>query len=337
MRTSAVFAVVLAAGLLPQPAPAPTPTGPLGVRRAEYHVTGAAPGRELQVHLWYPYPLPPRPSPVILFSHGAGTPATQYTAKLDDLASHGYMVVAPEFPPDPPGAQARCRAPDGTPYDEMVEIGMRCLRERAQTVADDIRVVLDWIAELNATRGRSPDVGGAFDPARIAAVGHSLGGFASVRACQQDPRIVACVNEDGGTADGVFLRYAGASSPRQPILYVEASVPAPTDQQLAAGGITRADWNTRLDRMVSVVHEQQLRSSGRGSYKVELHAPGMQHGSFGDLYLSANTAEARRTAMHNLALSEAVTRAFLDKYLKRAAATLLDDPAARSEIVVKKY
>jgi hypothetical protein len=54
-----------------------------------------------------------------------------------------------------------------------------------------------------------PIIAKQFEITHLAAVGHSLGGFAAVRACQQDARIRACVNEDGGTADGVFLRYPG--------------------------------------------------------------------------------------------------------------------------------
>jgi hypothetical protein len=63
----------------------------------------------------------------------------------------------------------------------------------------------------------------------------------------------------------------------------------------------------------------------------------MQHGSFGDAYLTASTADAKRVALHNLALCEEVTRAFLDKYLKGATDTLLDDGAGRPEVAMKRY
>lgn len=314
-------------------AQAPAASGPSEVGRADYHWTDRSRGREIGVHLWYPAPSGPQPAPVVLFSPGNGTPVSSYTAKLNDLASHGYLVVAPDYP----GEMARCTPRAGAPYDEIVETGMRCLRERADIVAADIRFVIGEIETLNHTRGGSPDLEGRFDMTRLAAIGHSLGGFASARACQLDARIAACVNEDGGTADGVFLRFPGAAPAKQPFLYVEASVPAPTDQQLAANGSTRADWNARLARLTTVVHEQQMRSFGSGSMKVALRAPGMQHGSFGDAYLTASTDVARQRALHNLALCNDVTRAFLDKYLKHDARTLLDVPAASPEITVKRY
>jgi dienelactone hydrolase len=299
---------------------APAPSGPLLFAHADYRWLDGARRREIAVRVWTPAVSDSQPRPIVVFAPGAGTPASSYTAKVEDLASHGYIVIAA----DSPGEMPRCPPPAGVTYDEMVEVGMRCLRERADVVAADMRFVIDQIAKQ-------------FDITQLAAVGHSLGGFAAVRACQQDARIRACVNEDGGTADGLFLNFPGALAPKQPVLYVEASVPTPTDQQLAANGITRDEWNRRLGRMVNVVHEQQMRSSGPGSYKVSLHAPGMTHGSFGDAYLAAATAEARQIALHNLDLCDEVTRAFLDKHLKGATRTLLDDPAGRPEVTLKRY
>jgi hypothetical protein len=293
----------------------------------------------------------PKQFPIVLFSHGAGTPSASYTAKIEDLVSRGFVVVAAEHPGEAPAAvfpdgrvvpyatdvPQRCQPPPGASYDEVVRIGMGCLRERAEVVAEDLRFILTQVAALNQTRAAEPNFFGRLDLARVAAVGHSLGGFASVRACQKDERIAICVNEDGGTADGAFLQYAGFTSPKQPLLYVEASVPAMTDEQLAASGLTREEWTQRLDHVLNDVHEQQLRQSGRGSFKVTLKAPGMQHGSFGDAFLTAGNPEASRIALHNLALTEEVTRAFLDKHLKALKQTLLDEGVERPEIVVKKY
>src|SRR5687768_16904234 len=87
-------------------------------------------------------------------------------------------------------------------------------------------------------------------------------------------------------------------------------------------GITRDESNRRLDRILKVVHERQMRSAGPGSYKVLLHAPAMTHGSFSDAYLAAPSPQARQMAIHNLELCNEVTRAFLDKNLKGATRTL---------------
>ena len=300
---------------------APAPSGPLVSAHADDRWTDDARHREIAVRVWTPTGSASPARPVVIFAPGAGTPASSYAAKVADLASHGFIVITV----DSPGEMPRCPTPEaGATYDQLVEAGMRCLRARADVVAGDIEFVIDRAATQ-------------FDITRLAAVGHSLGGFAALRACQQDSRIRACVNEDGGTADGVFLRYPNASPPRQPVLYVEASVPSPTNRQLATNGLTRDEWNTRLDHMVHVVHEQQMRSVGRGSYKVSLHAEGMTHGSFSDADLSAATAAARRIALHNLEICNDVTRAFLDKTLTGATSTLLDDPAERPEVTINRY
>jgi hypothetical protein len=62
-----------------------------------------------------------------------------------------------------------------------------------------------------------------------------------------DRRVKACVNQDGGTADGVFLQYVmhDLSSSHS---YIEAtSPPAFSDQQLVEFGIARTDWNKNLE------------------------------------------------------------------------------------------
>ncbi len=47
--------------------------------------------------------------PLLLFSHGWGNPTFLYTAELQDIVSHGYIVVAVDHPYD----TAYTRFPDG--------------------------------------------------------------------------------------------------------------------------------------------------------------------------------------------------------------------------------
>ena len=57
---------------------------------------------------------------------------------------------------------------------------------------------------------------------RYAAIGHSMGGQASVRACQLDDRIKAGANLDGATVDGIFLKHGATQLIKHPFLYAEA-------------------------------------------------------------------------------------------------------------------
>jgi predicted dienelactone hydrolase len=101
------------------------------------------------------------PRPVILLSHGAGSCRFANASLAEVLASHGYLVVAP----DHAGTTTR---------DKVWGITHK---ERAQSVLDrplDLSRVLDVLEERSA--GDDPLLGGLVDPGRIAVVGHSFGG-----------------------------------------------------------------------------------------------------------------------------------------------------------------
>jgi predicted dienelactone hydrolase len=297
-------------------------------------------------------PLAPGPRfPVVLFSHGDTVGSFSYTSAIEDLVSHGYIVAAVEHPYSssavvfPDGRvilgynrqRFRGDRPPGTPYFEGVQMAMRDMRQLGEIGAADVRFVVDQLDRLDKADKSSPFFQ-RLDLRRIAAVGHSLGGMVAVRACQLDARIQACINQDGGTADGVFLAYAGAEPLKQPFLFVEATPPLNfTDQELAARGITRADWDKNANA-VAVTQERQLRGGRAGGYKVELRAPGMNHGSFGDTTLSATTPQAAERAVHNLRLTIEITHAFLEKTLEGEANTLFDQPGySNAEMKIERF
>ncbi|MEV8513749.1 acetylhydrolase [Dactylosporangium sp. NPDC051484] len=132
--------------------------------------------------------------PVIVFSHGNAGHRSEATIVVQELASHGYVVVTvdhtyggfSEFP------DGRLAVPvDGvrfTPWDH----------------AHDIQFVLDRIEDLAA--GRNPDVehrplpaglGAALDPRRIGMFGWSKGATATALVMNQDRRVRAGLSFDG--------------------------------------------------------------------------------------------------------------------------------------------
>jgi dienelactone hydrolase len=264
--------------------------------------------------------------PVVLFSHGITSTTFSYTAQIEDLVSHGYVVVAIEHtdaaglvlfpdgrirlyrdPPSPP-------SPPKNPMQAMIAAA----EEGTQTGAEDVLFVLNTLAE-----GKTPLVK-IMDLKRVAAVGHSYGGTLTVRACQLDPRMKACISEDGEVNPvGAFFDYPDHTSFNQPFLLIEMDQ-HPTDDLLARMGESRAHWNEYL------AHErQQLDACKAGSYRIVLSGTGMTHASFSDgLLLSATPGSAKAsTALSNLLLTEALDRSFLDKYLKNETAPLLDQAA----------
>jgi predicted dienelactone hydrolase len=132
--------------------------------------------------------------PVIVFSHGAGGHRSETTIVVQELASHGYVVVTVDHTYDAftefPGG--RLSVPDDdlptTPWDHV----------------DDIRFVLDCVEGLAA--GRNPDagrrpmpagLGAALDTRRIGMFGWSKGATATALVMNTDRRVRAGLSFDG--------------------------------------------------------------------------------------------------------------------------------------------
>jgi len=204
---------------------------PVGVVTVESH--DGARGRKLPLEIWYPAdeshrgedldpatqadyrpmpaqaPLPQAavrdaapaggPHPVVAFSHGFGGHRCQSTFLCTHLASHGYVVVAPdhvgnttvdvmmetlrifqsgEGPPDPAEMMAR-------------------VHEVADLRPDDVSHALDRVLE-----GGVPEAG-RVDPARVGVAGHSFGGWTTLMVAGRDARVGAALPlaPAGGSTD----------------------------------------------------------------------------------------------------------------------------------------
>jgi hypothetical protein len=261
--------------------------------------------------------------------------------------SHGYIVAAIEhtyetaavaFPdgrviPYSEENVRRTEKPPGASYDQMVENAMSWVRARDDVFASDQRFVLDQLVQINDNN--SLPFAGQLDLNRVAAVGHSMGGQASMRACELDDRIKACVNLDGGSVDGVLIRYSGASAPKQPGLYVETPfMPISADhlKELRQTGTEWIQWWRARAR-------KQLRAFEGGSYYALLTAPGMSHRSYSDQsLLAAGNQAAHKESLRNLQLTEAVTLAFTDKYLKGIPSSLLDQGSQNNrDVLIERF
>jgi len=260
--------------------------------------------------------------PVVLFSHGLMSITFCYTAQIEDLVSHGYVVVAI----DHPNAAAAILFPDGhircfhhfpsAPSKDPLQAMIASASAEVQIGAEDVRFVLDTLAEQNIPLTEVMDL------KRVAAVGHSYGGTLATRACQLDSRIKACISEDGAVNPvGAFIDYPDKLPFTQPFLLIEIAR-SPTDEELSHMKESRAQWEAYL------THEHlQFESCKAGSYHVVLSRPGMRHESFGDeLVLSA--ASNPPDDADNLALIERIDRSFLDQSLKHTTAPLLDHTSA---------
>ncbi|WP_405164008.1 hypothetical protein OG203_02475 [Nocardia sp. NBC_01499] len=141
--------------------------------------------------------------PVVMFSPGKGMPRELSTAQAEDLASHGFVVVAlshtHETATEFPGGRIEQSALAPTHGDDEAQ-GATALATRVA----DTRFVLDKLVDITA--GDNPDADQHPLPANLARVldvskvgmfGHSLGGATAAQAMHDDPRIAAAADLDG--------------------------------------------------------------------------------------------------------------------------------------------
>jgi dienelactone hydrolase len=147
--------------------------------------------------------------PVVLFSPGFGGSRILYQALAEDLASHGYLVLAVDHTGEAPvefpdGRIGLPSAPSGRPE--------RMIATAAATRLADMRLVLRRLTTMTT--------GPRADRRRVAAIGHSLGGSTAAALMRAEPAVRAGVDMDGsifGTARrGVpraFLVMTGGGGP----------------------------------------------------------------------------------------------------------------------------
>ncbi|RYF52959.1 MAG: hypothetical protein EOO27_27355 [Comamonadaceae bacterium] len=136
---------------------------------------------------------PGRIYPVVIFSPGYGMVVETYSALMEDLASHGRIVVAIDHPyisgATPMANGQVVQALAGPAADQRLPA---FLDEAVATLVADQRFVLDWL--------QGPDtgvLGGHLDLGHTGLVGHSIGGAAAIQTARADQRVKAGLDIDG--------------------------------------------------------------------------------------------------------------------------------------------
>jgi predicted dienelactone hydrolase len=148
-----------------------------------YNEFAGASVRALNGELWRPANLP-QPGPLVVYSHGFMSFHREglYLARF--LASHGYTVLAVDYP------LTGFRAPDGPLMRDVVN------------QPSDVSFLIDTVLERNADPADS--LYATIDPGKIAVAGTSLGGLTSTLATfhrkMRDPRIAAVISIAGPTS-----------------------------------------------------------------------------------------------------------------------------------------
>ena len=191
----------------------PAPTQRFSVQRREITVTRD--GRSLRTVIFSPTASGPETPaggfPLVLFSHGLQGSPEHYEPSLRTVAAAGFVVAAPEYP------YTSDRTGEYNPVDLVNQPA-------------DASAVITAVLTLNTTAG--DPLAGRIDPNRIAAMGHSAGGYTTMGLLSsfRDHRLRAAVILAAASLGGTY------TDPAVPVLFVhgEADSVVPYVQGRAA-------------------------------------------------------------------------------------------------------
>ncbi|KYK23151.1 hypothetical protein AYK25_02090 [Thermoplasmatales archaeon SM1-50] len=164
--------------------------------------------------------------PVVVFSPGYDGVYQIYTSFIEDLVSHGFVVVSINHPyisgitVFPDGRTIGLADVPTDPVERSIFFNMSL-----RTIIQDTKFVVDTITELNTT---DPEFFGHFDLLKVGMYGHSFGGANTVVCCYEDPRFRV-----GLTLDGVFYQHFIPGNITVPFLFMFAESRYTDDSTIA--------------------------------------------------------------------------------------------------------
>ncbi|MFN8494608.1 MAG: hypothetical protein U0350_43810 [Caldilineaceae bacterium] len=254
--------------------------------------------------------------PVLIFMPGLGPLAADYTAVIEDLASHGYVIVALT----PTYSASVVVFADGRVVKAVPEAG---IPDDVATVSEEKRwgdhLMQTWAADalfgLNQAEKLNSDPKSEFfnrlDLTRVGFLGHSFGGATAAQACRLDPRCKAGVNWDGypyGDVVEVGLK--------QPFMFIWSET---TDQQ--------DQFYQQAARDIQAIYGKLP----NGGYQLTIR--GARHFNFTDLavlyapVIRLMGLTGKIDGERGWRITSAYTVAFFDQYLKGVASPLLKGPS----------
>jgi dienelactone hydrolase len=209
---------------------------------------------------------------VVIFSHGMNSARFRYTAIVEELASHGYVVASIDHTYWGPGVAF----PNGKTV--RFEEGMiardrlssedidRIMQEGITVMAADQNFVAGELAKLNEdARASTNPFRHRLDLKNVGVMGHSMGGMAATRACLEYTAFKACISLDG---PNYFLNLMPTSSRKRFLLLLNSDWGLGAPEKIKTGYLEA--W---ADPLVAIIH-------------------GTKHNSFSDIPLTKPLANS---------------------------------------------
>ena len=276
--------------------------------------------------------------PVLIFLEGATGFRQMNTFQVEELVSHGYIVVAV----DQPGAAANVVFPDGREVVGVPVLQLQALIRPSHMpgatapllqgraleagsivpfLTQDVSFALDQLAVLNQADPNRV-LTGRLDLQRVGTFGVSLGGIVAGVACLHETRVRACLLMDAPMATDVV-----ASGLAKPGMWITRDVASMRLERQLSGGWSEADIDAHQTSMRAVYESLP----GAGYF---VRAPGAFHLNFTDTpnwtplasWLNL-TGPIDGQRAHNIV--NAYSLAFFDRHLAGRPAKLLDGPPER--------
>jgi predicted dienelactone hydrolase len=259
--------------------------------------------------------------PVLLFSHGFNGYRFQNTFQVEELASHGYIVVGI----DHTYVSAGTVFPDGraVPAHRLDHFTEDWLRPFLVEWVADARFVLDQLSRINSSDPEGTFTG-RLDLTKVGYFGHSFGGAAAAQTLSVDRRFKAGINMDGFPFGNAHVRGV-----KQPFMHLQSdrSLADVSEEELASMNMTRQklqqysdEWDKRMFKICN--HGNILRIRGT------------KHFDFSDCPLWTPltswigfTGKISTKRIHHII--NVYTLAFFDKYLQGKESALPSGPSSK--------
>jgi dienelactone hydrolase len=176
--------------------------------------------------------------PVLIFGNGGcSNDAGDARLLLSEIASHGYLVIAPGFMKTGPGAYPKPAAPGAVPLGQPLGTSLA-----------DLARALDWVSKpADAAEGWQRFI----DPTKIAVAGWSCGGLQAIKLAA-DPRIRTAIIFDSGVFNEGTFGVPGLPISKNNL----AALHAPTLYVL--GGLTDVAFANGSDDFERITHVPAL-------------------------------------------------------------------------------
>jgi dienelactone hydrolase len=220
------------------------------------------------------------PYPLLIFNHAWTGQRTQDTFLMQELASHGFVVVSM----DHTYYSGKVAFPDGRIIDSSLAPDLGNLKNstveqefalgaKYTTIEarDDI-FVLDQLQRMD--QDTASPWHGMFDLTRVGAFGHSIGGSAAVEAAYLDPRIKVALNMDGWQFGDVLTH--GLSKPLM-LMYEKGTEIEPSSAELG-----KSPQAVQRYWQLSVKDDDEVEAGLRRFGGYRLFIDGTSHWNFSD-------------------------------------------------------